>query len=31
MNAIKIPNVFHASATELPFPDNYSDAFFTDH
>lgn len=30
MNAIRIPNVFQASATELPFPDNYFDAVFTD-
>ena len=30
MNVIRIPNVFMASATELPFPDNYFDAVFTD-
>ncbi len=30
MNVIRIPNVFQASATELPFPDNYFDAVFTD-
>ena len=30
MNTIRIPNVFQASATELPFPDNYFDAVFTD-
>ncbi|MDK2876325.1 MAG: putative methylase [Archaeoglobaceae archaeon] len=30
MNAIRIPNVIHASATELPFPDEYFDAVFTD-
>jgi len=30
MNAIKIPSVLLASATELPFPDNHFDAVFTD-
>ena len=30
MNVIRIPNVFMASATELPFPDNHFDAVFTD-
>ena len=30
MNAIKIPYVLLASATELPFPDNHFDAVFTD-
>ena len=30
MNVIRIPSIFMASATELPFPDNYFDAVFTD-
>ncbi|MCS7131001.1 MAG: hypothetical protein NZ872_06245 [Archaeoglobaceae archaeon] len=30
MKSIKLPNVFQASATELPFSDNYFDAVFTD-
>lgn len=30
MNVIRIPNVFQASATQLPFPDNHFDAVFTD-
>jgi len=30
MNAIQIPYIFLASATELPFPDNHFDAVFTD-
>lgn len=32
MNVIRIPSIFMASATELPFPDNYfdADAVFTD-
>jgi pentatricopeptide repeat protein len=30
MNVIRIPSVFMVSATELPFPDNYFDAVFTD-
>ncbi len=30
MNAIKIPYVLLASATELPFPENHFDAVFTD-
>jgi len=30
MNAIKIPYVLLASATELPFPDNHFDTVFTD-
>ncbi len=30
MKSVRIPNVFKASATELPSPDNYFDAVFTD-
>ncbi len=30
MNAIKIPNLFQALATKLPFHDNYFDAVFAD-
>jgi adenine-specific DNA methylase len=30
MKAIHIPKVFQSSATELPYPDNYFDAVFTD-
>lgn len=30
MKAIRIPSVIQASATELPFPDDYFDAVFTD-